>query len=500
MNLPRTPAPGPFHDRRHAKRHLPRRPRSTVPGRIPVILRGRAVSDRQRAMPRRAGFLPDVLLALLFFAISLAVNFESLPTTPTHPDETRWLNRAYFVRELGDPFGSTWQDYTTTRGQPPLGSIVMGIGLAVQGKPLDSVGVWDFAYGRDWNTRTSAQPSQDILYAGRQTNAVIGAMVAAGAFVLGRLLTNRVGGSIAALFVAFHPLHIMLSTQALSDQTLALLLMLIFIAGWAFAKRPTWSRAILLGILLGLGGSVKLTPLLLALPLAGFGVLRLLWDRDRAAWSYAVKLAAQPAIAFAAFVLSYPYLWPSPIRRSWGLYEFRLEEMELQGSAWPDAAVDGPLDALARFAHALSETHSPTRRLLQLLYTRLDIDRAPLGLDFIPAAAGVIVLLWWVLKRGFWSPAAMVALLMGAEATMLVVGMKTEFYRYHLPIVVIMTGCIGVSTGAAWHALTRRRGHDDPQPSPRPALLATRLRQPRARPAHRSLPTYHISGAQEAPR
>jgi 4-amino-4-deoxy-L-arabinose transferase-like glycosyltransferase len=374
----------------------------------------------------------------------------------------------------------------------------MGIGLAVQGQPLDAVGVWDFAYGRDWNTRTSAQPSQEILFAGRQTNAVIGALVAASAFVLGRLMTNRVGGAIAGLFVAFHPLHVILSTQALSDQTLALLLMLIFIAGWAFAKRPTWSRAILLGVLLGLGGSVKLTPLLLALPLAGFGVLRLVWDRDRAAWAYAAKLVAQPAIAFATFVLSYPYLWPAPIRRSWGLYEFRLVEMEAQGSAWPDAAVDGPLDALARFARSLTEAHSPTRRLLEILYGRLEIDRAPVGLDFIPAAAGVIVLAWWVVTRGFWSPAAMVALLMGAEAAMLVVGMKTDFYRYHLPIIVIMAGCIGVSTGAAWQAITRRRGRT--QHARQPVAAAARVRRGGTTSVPRGVPAYPVPGAQEAPR
>jgi|GEM_PF-1057077 len=443
----------------------------------PVALRGRNIEERERVLTRRDRFLPDILLALLFFAISLGVNLEALPSTPTHPDETRWLNRSYYARDLIDPFGPTWQDYVTTRGQPPLGSIVMGIGLAIQGKPLDSVGVWDFAYGRDWNERMGAIPTEDIRLAGRRTNAVIGALVVASAFVLGRLLTNRVGGSLAALFVTFHPLHIILSTQALSDQTLALLLMLIFITGWGFAKRPTWTRAILLGILLGLGGSVKLTPLLLSIPLAGFGMLRLLVDRDRAARDYAFMLLAQPAIAFATFVASYPYLWPSPIRRTWDLYAFRASEMSDQSAAWPSTAVTSPLDALGRFGGYLTHTHSTSARFIQLIFDRLGIDRVASGYDFIPAAAGMILLLWWVCRFGFWTPRAMVALLMGAEAATLILGMKTDFYRYHLPIIVIMSGCIAVSIGAGWTALVRLTMH-------RQSLL-TSLRRHRPHPATR---------------
>lgn len=469
MKLFSSAPPPPFGHRRCTSKsvrpHLARRTRLR-PFVRPITLRGRDIGPRGRVLTRSDRFLPDVLLALLFFAISLGANLQALPTTPTHPDETRWLNRAYYARDLADPFGPTWQDYVTTRGQPPLGSVVMGIGLVIQGKPVDSVGVWDFAYGRDWNERAGAVPTEDIRIAGRRTNAVIGALVAASAFVLGRLLTNRVGGSMAGLFIAFHPLHILLSTQALSDQTLALLLMLTFISGWSFAKRPTWSRAILLGILLGLGGSVKLTPLLLSGPLAAFGILRLIVDRDRSARDYALKMLAQPVIAFATFVASYPWLWPSPIRRTWDLYAFRAGEMADQSAAWPKTAVTSPLDALGRFGRYLTDTHSTSRRFLQLLYDRFDIDRVATGYDFIPAVAGLVLLLWWVGKRGFWSPAAMVALLMGAEAGTLVLGMKTDFYRYHLPIIVIMAGCIGVSSGAGWSTLVHLVRHRQPHPVP----------------------------------
>lgn len=442
--------------------------------------------------------LLDVLLALLFFAISLAINLGALPATPTHPDETRWMNRAYYARDLADPFGPTWQDYVTTRGQPPLGSIVMGIGLAIQGRDLDATGVWDFAYGSDWNERAGAVPTEEDRYAARRTNAVIGAMVVGTAFVLGRILTNRVGGGIAAGFIALHPLHITLSTQALSDQTLALLLMLIFLTGWGFARKPTWTRAILLGILLGLGGAVKLSPLLLSAPVALFGMMRLVMDRDQAARSYAIKLLVQPVIALVTFVASYPYLWPAPIRRTWNLYAFRATEMQAQSAAWPETAVASPLDALRRFGDYLTHEDSTTGSLIQFVYNIVGIDRVATGLDYIPALAGIVILLWWIAKRGIWTPAAMVGLLMGAEAGALVLGMKTDFYRYHLPIVVIMAVCIAISTGTAWSALTQRIRSEEIHPKLMPAAADHAPVRRTTRVASTSVPAFDTTRSREA--
>lgn len=449
--------PRPFVHRRRAATDHPRsaRTRSQLPRRHPVALRGRDVPTTRRILSGWRGILPDVLLTLLFITMSFAVSVQQVEKTSFHPDESRWMNRAYYARELSDPFGPAWQEYVTTIGQPPLGSIVMGIGLAIQGHDLDATGSWDFAYGRDWNEQMGAMPAEEDRFAARRTNVVIGALVAGSVYVLGRLLTNRVGGSVAAAFIAWHPLHVILSTQALSDQTLALLLALIFIAGWGFAKKPTWTRAIILGILLGLGGSVKLTPLLLAGPLAAFGLIRWFVHRDARSRRYAWMMLAQPVIAFAIFVLSYPFLWPNPIGRTWRLYTFRAQEMDSQSAAWPETAVSGPLDSLSRFGERLTYVDSTSQRALTQVCDWLGIDRVPAGLDFIPVIAGIVILVWWVARKGFWTPAAMVALLMGAEAGALVVGMKTDFYRYHLPIIVIMAGCIGVSSGAAWSAGTR---------------------------------------------
>jgi 4-amino-4-deoxy-L-arabinose transferase-like glycosyltransferase len=490
-----TPRPRPVATRRASKtaRTSGTRVRHTSPSRHPVQLRGRELTQKERVLAGWSGRLPDILLTLLFITISFAVNVQQVEKTEFHPDESRWMNRAYYARELGDPFGPTWQDYTTTIGQPPLGSVVMGIGLAIQGHDLDGTGVWDFAYGRDWNERAGAMPDDEDRFAARRTNVVIGALVTGAVFVLGRLLTNRVGGAAAAIFLAWHPLHIVLSTQALSDQTLSLLLVLIFITGWLFAKKPTWARAIALGVLLGLGGSV--TPMLLAGPLAVFGLIRWYMHRDAKSREYAFMMLAQPVIALATFVISYPYLWPNPITRTWKLYEFRATEMADQNAAWPDASVVDPIDSLSRFGKKLTETHSTSQKALVQIYEWLGIDAVPVGLDFIPAAAGIVLLVWWVAKKGFWTSAAMVALLMCAEAGALVLGMKTDFYRYHLPIVVIMAGCIGVSTGTLWSWCKRLvyawRARPSPVLSQRSTKTST-IRQ--ARPAESQVIPAQTSG------
>jgi uncharacterized membrane protein len=60
---------------------------------------------------------------------------------------------------------------------------------------------------------------------------------------------------------------ILLSSQAVADALVTLLLALALLAALRLAARPTWPRALLLGALLGLGAAAKLYPILLVVPL-----------------------------------------------------------------------------------------------------------------------------------------------------------------------------------------------------------------------------------------
>jgi len=83
----------------------------------------------------------DALIALALVALAAWLNLSDLRLTPFHPDETRWLNRTHYLHDLADPFGPTWTDGYLTRGQPPLGSYLMGLGLLAQGRDLTTNGV-----------------------------------------------------------------------------------------------------------------------------------------------------------------------------------------------------------------------------------------------------------------------------------------------------------------------------------------------------------------------
>ena len=407
-------------------------------------------------------FRLDVLLPILLFLFSFGQNMADVNGTVFHPDESRWLNRAHFLTDLRDPFGPTWQDQYLARAQPPLGSYLMGLGLLVQGRDTETTAVWDFSYGVEWNELVGAMPSQADLDAGRRTNALVGALVVLVVYFIGRALTNRAGATFGALFLALHPLHIWLASQALSDQLLNLLLALATLACIRFAQQPTWRRVLVLGTLLGLGGAAKLSPMLLSLPLAGFGVFLLVRSlgflrpkAPRLDRAMGVKLLALPPIAFAVFVVTYPYLWTQPIQHTLNLFELRTQEMAGQARAWPDVAVDSRTDAFGRIGERLTEQFSTTGRLLNLAAESVGITWLPSGVDFILVAAGAVLFVGLVVRSGLRSPAGLAGLLLASQAGAIIVGLRADFYRYHLPIVLIMSICVTLTFGALSMVLAR---------------------------------------------
>ncbi len=413
---------------------------------------------------RRVQWTVNIVIALVLFTFSFMVNNDHVETTELHPDETRWLNRAYYLEDFLDPFGPTWQDYYLTRGQPPGGSYLMGLGLILQGQPTDSVGVWDFNFGvswtRDvdttWNQLAGATPSDDVLLAGRRTNAVVGALVGVLTFAVTSMLTNRLGGIVAGLFLAYHPLHITLSTQALSDELLALMLGVAFVAAFQYARRPGIGWALLLGISIGIGAGTKLAPMALSFVLAGYGLVWLVWmlrrhGRSYLSWTssrFAWLLILQPIISGITFVAMYPYLWVSPIRNSLNLLDFRRQEMASQARIWTHASVDGPVGAFKRYGEQLHGAYSSTRDAQVSIADRMGftID-SPVSFDLILVAIGAILLTRIVIQRGIWSPHALVATLLAAEVGAVTVGLGVDFYRYYLPVLLVNSVLVGIVFG-----------------------------------------------------
>ena len=126
----------------------------------------------------------DALLAGLVFLVALWVNLSAVATTEFHRDEARWVHRARFLEELRNPTGEFWQESELMIGQPPLGSYLMGLGLTLQGRDLDTNGYYDFHFGPDWNRRHGTMPDEADLAAARRTNSVVGALIAASVYLI----------------------------------------------------------------------------------------------------------------------------------------------------------------------------------------------------------------------------------------------------------------------------------------------------------------------------
>jgi len=169
------------------------------------------------------------------------------------------------------------------------------------------------------------------------------------------------------------------------------------------------------------------------------------WHHARFGW----LLAAQPAIAFAVFVLANPYLWPDPIGRSLSIANFRRQEMDAQSSAWPVAGVDGPLTALQRTGRRFLLDYSSSLRLQNWWADLWQTSPGQVSVDIVVMCAGVVVLIALVIKAGIWSPAGLTAFLMAASSATIIVGMGVDFYRYFLPLLIVAAPCFGIAVGSA---------------------------------------------------
>lgn len=412
------------------------------------------------------------MAALLAF--SLVIYVGGIDSTPFHQDESRWLNRAHYLSDLLDPFGPTWNDQYLTRGQPPIGSYMMGAGLLLQGRDLDTNPAYDFRRSREVNQAMGTIPDRADLVAGRRWNSFLGALAVAAVYLAVRQLTNPAGGIAGALFLVANPLQTWHNRLALADTTLTLTLALLVLCIIRLMRRPSWGWALAAGVLIGIGGANKFTPIALAAPLAAIGVMLLLrgWiDRRRLGsptpssllgfpgfrdpgW----MLLSTPLTALATFVIVYPYLWPAPIGRTLKLIRFRQDEMANQYRLYPHFRVDNPVEGAEKTINALGRAWSSTAEYLsQIGLTTLGKDLSLL--DLALATIGLVLLTIVGVRKGLGSAELAVTAIILFQTATIILSMRVDFERYYLPILlgeVIAIGCaIGYAT--SWIPARNRR-------------------------------------------
>jgi 4-amino-4-deoxy-L-arabinose transferase-like glycosyltransferase len=279
-------------------------------------------------------------------------------------------------------------------------------------------------------------------------------------YAIGTLLTNRAGGVVTALFFALHPLTKDTATRAWSDPLLVLLVALGALVIYRLAARPTWGRAVAFGVVLGLGGATKISPLLLAVIAAGVGVGLIVWTRirresNRSLDKLSLGLIASPVVAFALFVAVYPYLWTDPIGHTKRMFDFRTDSFEMQGEAFPPAKVAGRSDALRRVGDELGVNFS-VGGLIADAFDRDDWHSLR-NLDLGLALIGWILISTWILTRGPGWPAGYMAGLLAVEGSLIILTMGVEYARYLFPVLLAVAVGVGAVAGAGWDLVARWR-------------------------------------------
>jgi hypothetical protein len=398
--------------------------------------------------------LAVLIVAVLGFALADAA--AGLPNF--NPDESRWLSRAHYVAALADPFGRTWADQYMTRGQPPLGSYAMGIGLLAHGRDLETNAPWDFSLTWEQNIALGRKPVPEDLAAGRRTSAALVALTAVAIINVARIYLTVPWAITAGALFAIHPFTIYIGSIAMSDALFGLLIALAAWAAASFARSPTWGRAILLGVLLGLGGATKLSPLAVAAGFSAAGVVIFAVNtiRHRVALqeaTYAVKGVVIGVAALLVFIASYPYLWPNPIAHTRYLFAFRVEEMAAQSSDWPVMAVPNRTEALHRVNLNFTERYNLSASVISMLGGP---TTAPLvrQLEFLIPVLGIVLMIGLAVRDGPYSPRALVLAILGGQVLVTILGMRSEFDRYHVPMAVL--GAVAAAVALEWLARSAR--------------------------------------------
>jgi hypothetical protein len=385
----------------------------------------------------------DVLYGIAvvaIFLLSLLLSRHSAQLPNFNPDESRWIARAHYLADLADPFGPTWGDQYMTRGQPPFGSYVTGAGLLLHGRDLATNPPWDFSLTWEENLAAGNKPIAADLQAARSMSAILTATTAVVLIGVASVYVPMTWALLAGGIFALHPFSRYIGALATADAVFGLLIALAALAIAQYAQNRVWQWALITGVLLGLGGATKLSPLAVASGLAGMALLLAVLPAEFVADGEGRgKLAGSGLLiglaAGLTFIAVYPYLWPDPVGRTMNLFTFRAVEMATQASDWPVMAVPNRVEAVRRMGLNFSEHYSLVGAAAEAAHLR--VPRTLLQVEALIAVVGIGVMARDALRVGWLSAQTLVLAVLGGQVIVTILGMRAEFDRYHLPAALL---------------------------------------------------------------
>ena len=425
--------------------------------------------------------LRDILCAcavIAIFLVSFLLSRNAAQLPDFNPDESRWISRAHYLGDLADPFGPTWDDQYMTRGQPPFGSYVTGAGLLLRGRDLATNPAWDFALTWEENLAAGNKPIPADLDAARNMSALLTATTAVALTGIARIYVPFTWALLAGAVFALHPFSRYIGALATADAVFGLLIALAALTMSQVARTRSWLWVAATGVLLGLGGATKLSPLAVAAGLSGLALLLAVLPIGVVASTEARrKLAGQGLLiglaAGLTFVAVYPYLWPDPFGRTLNLFTFRVVEMAAQASDWPVMAVPNRLEALRRTGLNFSEHYNLLGAVAEAAHLR--VPRPLLQVEVLLTVVGIVVMARDALRAGWLSAQSLALATLGGQVIVTILGMRSEFDRYHLPAALLGAVAICVAVHAIVTALHQGSGGwRAQQGSPAPGRMVVR--------------------------
>jgi len=297
--------------------------------------------------------------AVLVLAIAVvAVSVFARAPAKQAGDEANWLGTAryflvLFVRH--DLSAEAWPDSYWTRTQPMVPRYIMGGWLWARGYDFEWLDP-SFDHTKKWftNEREGKAPTEAILTEARIPMRALAVVAAVLLYGVVRVLAGPAGGAAAALLIcgsSYVPLHLVraMGEPPFVTFLLATLLVSLVAVRHGAARGPRVGLGVLVGVLLGLAFSSKLTAVIAIAAVVLWGVWaavggvvarRVSTVRDHASgrrwllWSIGVV-----AVALLTFAVTNPFLYHDPIGRSWLLFANRQAEMAAQAELDSSRAV-----------------------------------------------------------------------------------------------------------------------------------------------------------------
>ena len=400
--------------------------------------------------PRFISLLIIVLLASLLAAFYLA----DINEVEFHPDESQWIAtsrvfEAYFTAQFDSP---VFDESYWTLTQPPLARYVIGMGRLAGGFRWDDLNVpWKWEFDAAGNAERGALPSEALLWWSRLPMAIAAIISILVAFALVRRSAGYLAGFIW-LALAIGSVYLLLHLRrAMGEATLLFCVALVLLVSYRIllllnSDKPLqiWRALLwlaLLGAVAGAAGAAKLNGLSAVIPGLILAIVAAAKLKRPTSQKLLFGFLAVLTVSFSTifvFVALNPYLWSDPAYRTAKMFNYRVQEIDLQLRLFNENRIDNLSERFRVVPARIFQTYATVGFEGSLL---INILFCGAGLTYLVARSLRALLI------GVLSPAPMAILLVSLAAAGPSLLTPLDWDRYYLLPVFFAT--IFIAVGAA---------------------------------------------------